>query len=391
MFYKVFLTQLQTLWHPLRSLEEFDNDCNDFEDFVLNLAEFLTTFLRTHHNLLETNANDCDALICGLQYLVKISYYEDMEVFKTCLEFWNYFVVDVFTHDMQIKAEGRSGQLKSYVFSEVLCQIRGIMIARMAKPEEVIIVEDENGNAVRETLKDSDVLQQYKTMRETLVYLSNLDQADTENQMLTKLRMQMDASQNAERMQAMNPNKPFRFSWLPLNTLCWAVGSISGTMDEEQESRFLVTVIRDLLSLCERTRGKDNKAIIASNIMCVVGQYPRFLRAHWKFLKTVVNKLFEFMHETHPGVQDMACDTFLKICSKCKAQFVMHQKDETEKFVMELLRRLESIIQDLSPAQISVFYESVGLMISAEHDNAAKRGFLVSNCNSPEFYGFRTF
>eukprot|EP00965_Chrysotila_dentata_P070977 2345668-Pleurochrysis_carterae.AAC.1 len=35
----------------------------------------------------------------------------------------------------------------------------------------------------------------------------------------------------------------------------------------------------------------------------VVGQYPRFLRAHWKFLKTVVNKLFEFMHELHPGVQ----------------------------------------------------------------------------------------
>ena len=45
----------------------------------------------------------------------------------------------------------------------------------------------------------------------------------------------------------------------------------------------------------------------------VVGQYPRFLRAqkHWKFLRTVVTKLFEFMHEKHPGVQDMACDTFL--------------------------------------------------------------------------------
>ena len=45
------------------------------------------------------------------------------------------------------------------------------------------------------------------------------------------------------------------------------------------------------------------KAIIASNIMYIVGQYPRFLRAHWRFLKTVVNKLFEFMHETHEGVQ----------------------------------------------------------------------------------------
>ena len=41
--------------------------------------------------------------------------------------------------------------------------------------------------------------------------------------------------------------------------------------------------------------------------MYVVGQYPRFLRAHWKFLKTVVNKLFEFMHEKHPGVQVCAC------------------------------------------------------------------------------------
>ena len=67
-------------------------------------------------------------------------------------------------------------------------------------------------------------------------------------------------------------------------------------MHEEDEKRFLVTVIRDLLGLCEQKKGKDNKAIIASNIMYVVGQYPRFLKAHWKFLKTVVNKLFEFMH-----------------------------------------------------------------------------------------------
>ena len=74
-------------------------------------------------------------------------------------------------------------------------------------------------------------------------------------------------------------------------------------MGERQENQFLVTVIRDLLNLCEVTTGKNNKAVIASNIMYVVGQYPRFLRAHWKFLKTVVNKLFEFMHELHPGVQ----------------------------------------------------------------------------------------
>ncbi len=70
---------------------------------------------------------------------------------------------------------------------------------------------------------------------------------------------------------------------------------------EEVEKRFLVTVIKDLLGLTEMKRGKDNKAVCASDIMYIVGQYPRFLKAHWKFLKTVVNKLFEFMHETHEG------------------------------------------------------------------------------------------
>ena len=34
-----------------------------------------------------------------------------------------------------------------------------------------------------------------------------------------------------------------------------------------QENRFLLMVIRDLLNLCEITKGKDNKAVIASNIM----------------------------------------------------------------------------------------------------------------------------
>ena len=84
-------------------------------------------------------------------------------------------------------------------------------------------------------------------------------------------------------------------------------------MHEEDEKRFLVTVIKDLLGLCEQKKGKDNKAIIASNIMYIVGQYPRFLRAHWRFLKTVVNKLFEFMHETHEGVQ-VRPKRNLKVC-----------------------------------------------------------------------------
>ena len=34
------------------------------------------------------------------------------------------------------------------------------------------------------------------------------------------------------------------WSWKNLNTLCWAIGSISGAMSEDTEKRFLVIVIK---------------------------------------------------------------------------------------------------------------------------------------------------
>ncbi len=181
------------------------------------------------------------------------------------------------------------------------------------------------------------------------MYLTHLDCDDTEIIMLKKLDIQL---------------RPGQFTWAGLNTLCWAIGSISGAMGEHEEKRFLVTVIKDLLKLCEDIRGKDNKAVVASNIMYIVGQYPRFLRAHWKFLKTVVNKLFEFMHEYHPGVQDMACDTFLKISQQCKRKFMTVQVEESREFILQLISDLQRHIQDLQPHQVQSFYEAVAVMLS---------------------------
>jgi exportin-1 len=120
-----------------------------------------------------------------------------------------------------------------------------------------------------------------------------------------------------------------------------------------------------------------------SDIMYIVGQYPRFLRAHWKFLKTVVNKLFEFMHETHPGVQDMACDTFLKIAQKCRRKFVILQIGETMPFIEEILSTLPHIISDLEPQQIHTFYEAIGFMISSHTDAQARDNLIAKLMEMP--------
>ncbi|KAK3447447.1 hypothetical protein EUGRSUZ_A02966 [Eucalyptus grandis] len=381
--YNIFMVQLQAILPPTTNIPEaYAHGSTEEQAFIQNVALFFTSFYKVHIRILESTQDNMASLLLGLEYLINISYVDDTEVFKVCLDYWNALVLELFeAHNnldnpavtanmmgLQLPlisdmVDGLGSQLlqRRQLYAGPMSKLRMLMICRMAKPEEVLIVEDENGNIVRETMKDNDVLVQYKIMRETLIYLSHLDHEDTEKQMLKKLSKQLSGED---------------WSWNNLNTLCWAIGSISGSMLEEQENRFLVMVIRDLLNLCEITKGKDNKAVIASNIMYVVGQYPRFLRAHWKFLKTVVNKLFEFMHETHPGVQDMACDTFLKIVQKCKRKFVIVQVGENEPFVSELLTGLATTIADLEPHQIHSFYESVGNMIQAESDPQKRDEYL---------------
>ncbi|KAF2086080.1 hypothetical protein K490DRAFT_45014 [Saccharata proteae CBS 121410] len=343
------------------------------QEFVQNLALFLCNFFSMHLSVIEALPNR-DYLTHGHFYLIRISQIDDREIFKICLEYWTKLVSELYDEmqnlpigdinpliNMGLGGLSTSGArdpnilasypLRKHKYAEVLSNLRMVMIEKMVRPEEVLVVENDEGEIVREFVKESDTIQLYKSTRECLVFLTHLDVNDTEQIMSEKLARQVDNSE---------------WSWANCNTLCWAIGSISGAMNEETEKRFLVTVIKDLLGLTEMKRGKDNKAVVASNIMYIVGQYPRFLKAHWKFLKTVVNKLFEFMHETHEGVQDMACDTFIKIANKCRRHFVALQPGESEPFIDEIVRNLRKITMDLSPQQIHTFYEACGYMISAQ-------------------------
>jgi exportin-1 len=366
MMFTSTMTQLELMLAPNSNIKDnYANGQDDEQKLIQNLSLFLCTFLKEHSQLLETEASLQTVLLGALHYLLLISEVDEVEIFKICLEYWGALATELYRESPLMRPHSVYRETpfsmppRRKLYQPVLTKIRYIMIGRMAKPEEVLVVENEQGEVVREFMKDTDSIQLYKNMRETLVYLTHLDCADTERIMTEKLHNQVNGTE---------------WSWRNLNTLCWAIGSISGAMSEEDERRFLVTVIKDLLGLCEQKRGKDNKAIIASNIMYVVGQYPRFLRAHWKFLKTVVNKLFEFMHgmdaditatvvntvllsvllsiETHEGVQDMACDTFIKIAQKCRRHFVQVQVGEVMPFIEEILTNINTIICDLQPQQV---------------------------------------
>ena len=86
------------------------------------------------------------------------------------------------------------------------------MVGRMAKPEEVLVVENDQGEVVREFMKDTDSINMYKNMRETLVYLTHLDYADTERIMTEKLQGQVRNNLNLIKTDFKNVRLRFRLT-----------------------------------------------------------------------------------------------------------------------------------------------------------------------------------
>ena len=100
------------------------------------------------------------------------------------------------------------------------------------------MVENEDGEIVRETLKDSENMALYKSMRETLVYLTHLNYEDTENIMLDKLSNQVNGTE-------------------------WSCGSVTTTPDRSSSScgwrRLSASALRGAVSsLLPEPRGRSS-------------------------------------------------------------------------------------------------------------------------------------
>ena len=345
----------------------------------------------------------------GLNYLTQFLFMENEEIFQAAVDFWLWFSYKVFTlkepentldtfdlifennnnnmnnnfmnNNNNFNINNQGVQVKytkdqylqylneSYLYKncymKVIDIVRERLCLKMTKPLEVKIDIDENGDLTYDPTKNTVYQTIHENMRETLIYLTYIDPYKTTNLLHAKINEQFEI---AKQQNKINPAL--------LNSISWSAGCISGAMNDMTEMQFLIVFIKVLLSLCEIIHGKGNKAICASNIMYVVGQYPKFLNNHWKFLKTVVKKLFEFMHESFEGVQDFACETFLKISIKCAKNFTILQQGENEEYIKDLVRNVSETTKDLKPHQQLMFYEAIGNMINSEQNLTKKTVYI---------------
>lgn len=145
----------------------YESSSDSEQELILNLALFLTNFLSSHVQILETPANS-DVLLNAHLYLIKISRVDEREIFKICLEYWAKLVADLYD-EMQkypmggdnpllnlslggsgvfgagvgaasgvVSTSGATGGVgRRAIYGEVLSNLRLVMVERMAKPEEV--------------------------------------------------------------------------------------------------------------------------------------------------------------------------------------------------------------------------------------------------------------
>jgi exportin-1 len=122
------------------------------QELVLNLALFLSNFLSNHLPAVETPDHH-DVLLNAHLYMIKISQVEEREVFKICLEYWWKLVQGLYDEVQPLpiaelhplmglsldSSNGLLGNLRKNIYSQVLSNLRLVIIGRMVKPEEVTI------------------------------------------------------------------------------------------------------------------------------------------------------------------------------------------------------------------------------------------------------------
>ncbi len=76
--------------------EAYERGTTDEQNFIQNLAIFYCTFLKSHADLID-GGKITDKLTDAYEYLLRISEVDDKEIFKICLEYWNFWVCELYT------------------------------------------------------------------------------------------------------------------------------------------------------------------------------------------------------------------------------------------------------------------------------------------------------
>ena len=206
LYFCIFIQKVVEITKNRNLLEEFksvqgSNNQNGFENFARQISMVIISVLKgcirvieELTDTIEPNPNIQVLRECvkkSLEIMVQTSQIPEDELFKISLDFWHFLTTDVMQNPrhggaaaavpgMEFMGVLHGSFMSMNIYPEVFAAIEQVMVDFMVKPKEVLIVIDENGEAVEEVFDDTEIISVYETMRETLVYLTNIDKIGVE-------------------------------------------------------------------------------------------------------------------------------------------------------------------------------------------------------------------
>jgi exportin-1 len=289
-----------------------------------------------------------DAIGQALTWMLHILALTDKSVeadnFRSCCEMWGAVARRCYlSHGVDLS-----------FYAPFFPPVRRILINKMERPEDIIVVDGEMGELVRAENRDTVTLELYRVMKEALVFLTNIDPRDT-LAAVRELFAQLQEQWSDDR----------------LNSLTWSVGAISGALPVTEESNFLCDLLANLLAMNADARESRTRAFLAEGILFICAQHPRFLTSHPTLMKAVIEKLLEFMHHDILGVREMAVHSFRTIASKCRRRFLSPQKAEAP-LIDQIIPEMERHCAELAPELIVEMYEALATIIAGYPEGGAR-------------------
>jgi len=127
----------------------------------------------------------------------------------------------------------------------------------MVRPYEVRLAPDDNGMLIWYEDDNTEQAEIHNLLASFIQKLAVMYYSEFKILCINELKQQLNE-------QHWNRDRLFKMSW--------SIGCLTEVLNDQDERGFVISAIRELLTLCEKKSGKDNKACVASNIMYVVGQ-----------------------------------------------------------------------------------------------------------------------
>jgi exportin-1 len=231
------------------------------------------------------------------------------------------------------------------------------------QPSDMVLTFEDDGVHARHTISNTQVATTLGSIRDTLVFLTHLDEAD----MLSSFYEKMDEIRTGLDRNVMN-------------SFSWAVGALAGAFPDETEDRFIAEVLEFLIGLSGQfpPDSVDERAVVARGLMYVCSRYYQVVSRHDELLSVVMQKLIEFMKEPLEGMQDAAVEAMKLIATACRAQLVQRPSADKLSFLERLLEELPVLFAGLAPCNVIEMHEICSQMIQSIQSMAHREPLVVS-------------